>query len=245
MNVPDNKIVAIPFWQGDQTDLEECVVSFKGMKKRDWFAPHAYYCLPLTIGNQYGFGVKTLYDFTADWNGGERVGDLQIEINGPKDPNQHVNSHFGSGIITLQNRWVFRTPPKINLLTMDPPNIINDGLRNLTAVIETDNLRRDFTFNIKMTRPDRLFVPAGTIISAFIPIPRYFVENFELEDARNIFDHETLIPEWEIQNEFTRLRQGPDMEKPHNAGRLYYNGEDAYGNKYEDHQRTISKGKDL
>ena len=45
----------------------------KPNKKRDWFDPHFYRCLPLTIGNQYGFMISLEYDVTFEWNGGNKL----------------------------------------------------------------------------------------------------------------------------------------------------------------------------
>ena len=53
------------------------------------------------------------------------------------------------GVVTIQNRFTFRTPPDVNLMTINPPNYWIDGIQHMTGVIETDNLRRDFTFNLK------------------------------------------------------------------------------------------------
>lgn len=243
MIIPENTIAAMPH-RNDNGNLDDVIIPFAGMKKRDWFSTHAYYCLPLTIGNQYGFGVKTQYNFWAEWNGGRDLEDTVIEFGESENNRQHINSHFGDGIITIQNNWTLRTPPNINLITMDPPNIINHGIRNLTGVIETDNLRRDFTFNLKVTKAnEKIFIPKGTIISAFMPIPRFFVEEFSVVNAMDLFDEQVLKEEWDIQEKFSELRTGPDTEKPHQSGRLYYNGEDAYGNKYKNHQRTIGKKK--
>ena len=113
------------------------------------------FCLPLTIGNQYGFAIRSLYDFEAEWNGGNDKKDLIVTLNEqPPLGKQIISSHFGMGVITIQNRFHFRTPLGVNMMTMDPPNIINPYLRNMTGVVETDNLRRDFTFNIRITVPN-------------------------------------------------------------------------------------------
>ena len=63
IQVPENKIVTIPENDIFNNSMELIVESFKGNKKRDWFVKHAYFCLPLVIGNQYGFGIKSLKAF--------------------------------------------------------------------------------------------------------------------------------------------------------------------------------------
>lgn len=225
----------------DKNLVFSIVEPLKKISKRDWFTDHFYYCLPLLIGNQYGFIIKSSVDFTATWNGGSSIDDLKIEIHDfPTQNIQHIKSHFGSGIITVQNRFHFRTPPGINLMTMNPPNYLIPGMQNLVGVIETDNLRRDFTFNIKITTPNvPIKIIKGQPISAFIPIPRYFVDGFELKFAEDLFDNEIIKNERIQGKKFGNLRSTVDQLKPHAAGRLYQKGEDANGNKFKDHQTKL------
>ena len=78
--VPDNTIAVIPNATGYTELYEDIIEPLHGKFKRDWFVKHAYYCLPLTIGNQYGFLIKSLYDFNILWNGGTDAGNLTIEF---------------------------------------------------------------------------------------------------------------------------------------------------------------------
>ena len=57
----------------DPTLTQERILDIvkKPDKKRDWFSSHFYRCLPLTIGNQYGFTVSSEFDITFEWNGGD------------------------------------------------------------------------------------------------------------------------------------------------------------------------------
>lgn len=241
--VPDNVIAIVT--QGDKfrDSVNEIVEPLIGNKKRDWFNSHFYYCLPLIIGNQYGFIIRSYYTWTALWNGKEDNEAITIDIENP-DPDQHqlVSSHFGSGIVTIQNRFHFRTAPGINLMTMNPPNFILEDIQNLTGVIESDNLRRDFTFNLKITTPDKLIkIHKGQPIAAILPIPRYFVENFRLKIDNELFSEETIKYERIMGSKFSFERQGPDTKKPHGAGRRYWKGEDADGVKFNDHQTRLKK----
>jgi hypothetical protein len=242
--VPDNKILIIPFPSETEQDTlyTEIIKPLKGEIKRDWFNSHFYYCLPLNIGNQYGFLVTSHYDFDATWNGkmGES-GDITIDI---KNYNNHrvqiIESGFGNGILTIQNHFHLKTPPGINLMTIQPPNMFVPGTVAMTAVIETDQLRRDFTFNLKFTDPGRkISFKKGDPLGAFIPIPRYFVDNFQIEPASKYFDKDIITNEHLDGNELGRQRSHEDLEKPHMAGRKYFNGEHAFGEKYSDHQKKI------
>ena len=236
-----NKIVAIPHSKGVPYGCETEYVSLKDRKKRNWFSDHAYMCLPLVIGNQYGFIVRSMHSFEAYWDGGESLESTKIHFT-EKDTaaTQQINSHFGSGILTIQNSFTLRTPENVNLMTINPPNSFIDGLGHMMGVIETDNLRRDFTFNLKFTRSNHLVtVNRGDWIGCFIPIPRYFVDSFEMVNAKDYLTQEQIDEETKCMRDFGKERSGPDKSKPHAAGRRYFNGEDVYGNKFPDHQKRV------
>ena len=240
--VPENTIVVVTEAdEFDQTALDS-IQPLKGQVKRDWFVKHAYYCLPLTIGNQYGFAIRSLYDFTAFWNGGPNPSDLIVSVGSNNNPNrQLISSHFGMGVITVQNRFHFRTPPGINLITINPPNIFNPHLQNLTGVVEADNLRRDFTFNLKVTSPNvQVSVKAGDLISCVLPIPRFTVENYEMKMANELFPQLIIDAERATGMAFAAERSGPDTTKPNGNGRRYANGVDIYDNEFYKHQKNIN-----
>lgn len=242
ISVAENTIVAIPHSGHVQISSSEQYQQLKGEKRRDWFSDHAYLCLPLTIGNQYGFVVKSAHTFDVIWNGGPNLTDTKIimhDFDGDHK-NQHINSHFGLGIVTVQNAFTLRTPQGVNLMTINPPNYFIDGIGHMTGVVECDNLRRDFTFNFKITRPNHTIrVNRGDWIGAFIPIPRYFVDSFQMIDAKDILTPEQIAGEQKASKDFGKERNGPDKEKAHQAGRRYFQGEDVYGNKFVDHQKRI------
>ena len=245
--IPEDKIAIVPMVEHDKESIPVIVESLRGRIKRDWINEHAYYCLPFVIGSQYGFIIKSAISFTAVWDGGEWPDATTVTIHDQKlnskgHPMQFVASHFGTGIITLQNRFYFRTPLGVNLMTINPPNWFMPHLQNLTAVVETDNLRRDFTFNLKITTPNvEVKVNAGDIISAFIPVPRFFVDKFELALADEILSKEAIEADLDQGQKFNAERAGPDTQKPHQAGRRYFKGIDADDNPFYQHQQRIKK----
>jgi hypothetical protein len=230
---------------------KEIIDDFKGNPKRDWFTPHFYYCLPILIGNQYGFGIKSLYNFKAIWDGGSSRDSIKIEIEDyPKSYfAQRVESHFGHGVITLSNYFVLRTEPGMNLMILPPANHYNSNLISMTAVVETDNIRRDFTFNLKIMEPNKeVIVKKGDVLSSFIPIPRYFIDKFELKPAEKIFSQNTINLEFNDIKEFGRQRSDENnMSKDityrpgMGFGRKYFKGIHAFGKKFVDHQIKINK----
>ena len=239
MEIEENTILAVSHHDDWEKSIDDICGSLKGEKRRGWFIPHAYFCLPLVIGNQYGFIIRSQLDFWAIWNGGEAPEDVTVVCH-PNDGTQSIEAHFGMGTITITNHFHFRTPPGINLMTINPPNYFIDGIHHLTGVIETDNLRRDFTFNLKLTRPDHpIYIKKGTPVGCFLPIPRYFVDSFDLKSAKEVLTNKEIEDERKIGMEFGAERMGPDKEKPNQCGRRYRNGEDCRDNKFLDHQKTI------
>lgn len=242
IEVPINKLVTISERDEFINSADDIVIPLKGLKKRDWFVDHAYFCLPLVIGNQYGFAIKSLHSFSVYWDGGNASNNVKIEFL-DKSPNSHyqfVRSHFGMGTVTIQNRFTFRTPPGVNLMTINPPNYWIDGIHYMTGVVETDNLRRDFTFNLKITRPNQtIHVKKGDLIGCVIPTPRYFVDSFDLVKGEDLFTKEQIEEERRAMQDFGKERSTIDRTRPHGNGRRYFNGEDVYGNKFKDHQTKL------
>lgn len=241
--VPENVIAVVAQADTFRHSVHQIVEPLLGNKKRDWFNPHFYYCLPLLIGNQYGFVIRSYYAWTAIWNGGEGLDAVTITVEDSDiDPHQVVSSHFGSGIVTIQNRFHFRTAKNINLITVNPPNFLLPHMQNLTGVIETDNLRRDFTFNLKITTAhQQIRIGKAQPIAAILPIPRFFVENFQLQLDQQLFPDAVINAELQMGSKFCVERQNEDLKNPHQAGKRYWKGEDADDNKFENHQLSLHK----
>jgi len=250
MLIPETTISAISYeerWQ-DQKYIDQVFESLKGKSKRDWFINHAYHCLPLVIGNQYGFVVKSLYDFEVEWSGGNAVDDVSVKIlNSPEEYKQtynlqSINPHFGMGTFTIQMPYQLRTPTGVNLMTINPPNSFIDGIYHMTGVVEADNLRRDFTYNLRITRPNhKIKIGKGDYIGCIIPYPRHFIDNYQIVDATKVSSQADVEAERECARAFGIERSTKDREKPNGNGKRYWRGEDIYGNKFSDHQNGLDK----
>jgi Family of unknown function (DUF6065) len=118
---------------------------------------HAYRCLPLAIGNTYGWQLMLPVDVDAAWNGGPAQDDVRVSC---AHPHQAI-SNFRHGVITFDVSYIFRTSPGYHLLVMGPSNTVKDGVAPMTAVIEADWLPYTFTFNYVFTRPGRVTWKAG------------------------------------------------------------------------------------
>jgi len=250
MIIPETNIVAIsyePQWQ-TQDYIDSVFQSLKGCSKRSWFIDHAYHCLPLVIGNQYGFIVKSLYDFEVIWDGGDSVESVKVTILNSQEEYrktynlQSINSHFGMGTFTIQMPYQLRTSPGINLMTINPPNYFIDGIYHMTGVIETDNLRRDFTYNLRITRSNyTIKINKGDYIGCIIPYPRHFIDKYNIIDATKIFDNESIQKERDCAKAFGVERSTIDQQKKHRNGKRYWRGVDIYDNRFTDHQIGLDK----
>lgn len=242
LKVPEKTLLCITEYDVHNDSVKEIIENLKTHKKREWMSQHAYFCLPLTMGNQHGFVIKSYYDFELLWDGGESSNNLQIKLGADYTPNgnQIISSHFGLGIITIQNRFALRTSEDVNLLVFNPPNYFIDGLHSLTAVVETDNLRRDFTFNLKTTRVNQwISVKKGQPIAAVLPYPRKFIDNFEVKLANEIIERQIIEEERRTVNYFARERSEIDSKFPGGNGFRYMDGEDIYGIEFKDHQKKL------
>lgn len=237
--VPKNTIIVVPHVTDNDGFYTEIIEPLKGNPKRDWFNPHFYYCLPLTIGNQYGFIIKSLIDFDVIWDGTENNPNISF-IDNSNSNKQIIQTGFGSGIVTIQNRFALKTSPGINLMTIQPPNMFIPGCVSMMGVIETDNIRRDFTFNLKVTVPNlKISVRKGDPLGAFLPIPRNFVENFNLGLIQDIFPAIVHENEVEESNRLSLERNTTDKDKTHQSGRRYFNGTHSDESKYTNHQKKL------
>lgn len=240
--VPDNKILVIPHSPDNDGFYKDIIHSLKGDIKRDWFNSHFYYCLPINIGNQYGFVIRSMRDFEVTWDGSfDNDKDLTINfLNEDNADKQHIKGGFSNGVLTVQNYFALKTPLGVNLMTIQPPNMFIPACVAMTGVIETDQIRRDFTFNLKITVPNyKITIKKGDPLGAFLPIPRYYVDNFEVDLVTNVFDKSLQLNETAEVVELSRQRQNEDLEKPHKSGRKYFNGIHAYGELYKDHQKKL------
>jgi hypothetical protein len=240
--VPDKTIAVIPLEGFDFSKLSEFMKPLRDERKRDWFDKHFYRCLPLAIGNTYGFIFYLPFDLNVFWSGYSNPEALVMRS--PNDqpfrhtPHVGAISHFGHGILTVELPIMLRTPPHVNLMTISPPNYPLAGLSPLTGVIESDNLRHTFSLNIRVNVVDTwVNIPKNCPIMGLIPVPRYFCDQFVVECADNLFDKETIEGEIYAQKQHaavrSHLRASSQTKK---VDMSYYTGTDIFGNRFADHQ---------
>lgn len=236
-NIPD-KTIAYFFDRCDNSEKDINRFIEKLDIKRDWFTSHFYKCLPITIANSYGFSVKSEFDFKAVWDGTSNRDSVEITT---EESNKNlypiVDSRFGSGIITLTYPFQLRTPPGVNLMTINPPNVVIPNVTVMSGVVEADNLRWFFTFNLKLQQPNiETHFKKNQALSTFIPIPRYYADGFDLINFKDIVSEDEYQKELDASMHFSYKRNEIDILLPDKAGRDYYFGRDVYGNIFPDHQ---------
>jgi hypothetical protein len=112
-------------------------------------------CLPLLMANESGWVLPVPAALTVVWDGG--VGRDAIKVKYADDTpayQQIASSHFGSGVLTFDVPYLFRTSPGYNLIVRGPTNWPKDGICALDGIVETDWSVATFTMNWKLTRPD-------------------------------------------------------------------------------------------
>jgi hypothetical protein len=242
VRVPDKKILLLTNHESFDNAYNNILVP--GEKKRPWFTDFFYFCLPLSMGNQHGFIVHSMYDVLIRWRGADSTSDLSVFVDYGDETHvrlQTFESHFGSGILTMQMQYTMRTPENVNILVKEPPNYpLPTGLSVMNAVVETDQLRRDFTFNFKVTEPHYdIFIPKGTPLASVLPYPRYFHDGYEVEVSKDANELDAFRKTLEY---YTKERQ--EEYKAGGAPSLrYMKGEDIFGNMFTEHQKSLDGGR--
>ncbi len=232
--VPENTIYLVP----DQLEFINPTYFEKCTSKRAWFSSYFYNCLPIVFGNQHGFLLRSTNSYVVRWDGSDANDGVAVHrLDGSRRDDLIVESHFGHGILTVQSRQYFRTPKGVNMMVKAPPNYPVHGLSWMDAVVETDNLRRDFTFNIRITRPQMdIYIPKGMPVGCIVPYPRFFLDKYELKPLTDPVEVAKAI---ETANNYGIEREQYDGEKP----RLrYMEGKDIYDTFYDMHQKSLDSG---
>ena len=202
----------------------------------------AYRCLPLNIANQNGWMLTCRTEIEAYWYGGRTKPDIEVRYFG--QPDNHVSSHFGEGVLTFSVPFIFRTPPGINLWVKGPTNFIKDGIQALEGVVETDWSPATFTMNWQFTRPfEWIRFKKDEPFCMIVPIPRGLTESFA---PRKLSIHTN--PELKAQynkwdSERRTFLEGLDKKVPEIVARSwqkeYFQGKSPDGSKAGQHQTKL------
>ncbi|MFZ5790976.1 MAG: DUF6065 family protein [Pseudomonadota bacterium] len=203
----------------------------------------AYRCLPLNIANAHGWEILCPAAFSARWNGGTQLGDVDIRC--AAELALQPTSVFGHGIITFHLHGIFRTEPGWNLFVGGPPNRPKDAIYPLSGVIETDWAPYTFTMNWRFTRPHCwVSFDEGEPFCFVFPVQRGLLDSVEPE-IRDIASEPALQADYEAwsreRTRFSdRLNITGSSEQKERWQKRYYRGIDMRGKPgIADHQAKL------
>ena len=208
-----------------------------------------YRCLPLSMANQAGWLVRSPFNFHVMWRGKRDVQSLQITCDDRLDPfetklfGRAIQSHFGSGVMSVVLPWLFRTPPGIGLWVHGPANWPIDHVYPLEGLVETNWTHQTFTMNWKvMKRNSQIYFKKGDPLCALTPFPLDLLESLEPE-IRSIESDPDLNARY---TEAARERKST-LRKTATEGEVgfelhYMRGEVGDGARREDHRTKLKLG---
>lgn len=205
---------------------------------------YAYRCIPVGVANTVGWEILNPVHCDFYWNGDIKAEGVRVQHYETKLTNS-PSSHFGSGIVTWNIPFVFRTPPEVGLMVTGPANHLKDGMVPIEALVETDWLPNSFTMNWKITVPEKLVTfEKGEPICRIFPYPKNYVDQFQIE-IRNLKDDPEFgerVADWEVQRREGRskvdLGQG-EVDYKEAFDTLYAKGRDVAGNVADDHKNIL------
>lgn len=204
----------------------------------------AYRCLPLTIANTMGWEVLCPVDVHAEWNGGNDLEDIKVEIGEPAwGEGRFASSHFGYGVLTFHLGYLFRTEPGIGIWARGVPNLAKDGIAPLDGIIETDWVPFTFTMNWRFTRPGTIEFKKDEPFCFLTLIGYRQLEQVEpeivmLEDAPDIRDQFYAFKESRNAFNAALKRQDPGAVKE-GWQKWYFRGEPPTGQASPHHTSKI------
>jgi hypothetical protein len=200
-------------------------------------------CLPLLIANQAGWELLNPVAFSAIWDGTDTIEAVRIwpHVWGEQPV---AITHFGSGIVTWNPPYLFRTPPGWNLLARGPANRPKDAIAALEGIVETDWTCSAFTMNWKFTRPAQVVTFArDEPFALLVPTRRGELERFEptIREAVQEADTYLRFHEWSrSRNAFLRALQIPGSEAEQESWQRHYMlGVDVDGTEAPEHQTKL------
>ena len=209
--------------------------------KRGWMdrtpENYAYRCIPLSAANSMGWEILNPVSCEFRWNG--LTPHAQVFVYRERELRFGPKSHFGTGVVTWELPFLFRTPPDYGLVVTGPANHDHAHITPLDGFIRTDWLPFPFTMNWRITSPD---VPVrfeeGEPIARVFPYPLELLDNtgIELHDLDEDPDFKSQFDDWGKQRQqnyqarqhklnTTRPGENPDLDTLWN--RQYVKGKGA------------------
>jgi hypothetical protein len=166
--------------------------------RRPWMdeSPYAYQCLPLVVGNQWGWQIGCPCDVRVTWDGSPSPLGLSVEVAPPYD--SAIQSRFGQGILTFSPPWLFRSPPGWDLYCKGPSNTWKANAAALEGVIETWWLPYTFTLNWKLMAAGTAEFHCGEWLAQLFPVPHGTFQGASAVEMRldDVPDVKTAYAHW-------------------------------------------------
>lgn len=139
---------------------------------------YAYRCLPMIIGNSYGWEIQSNSEFIVKYDGGTSADAIQIiKISGSTFP----ESHFGNGVFTWHTGYLFKTEYPYGLYITGKPNTEASSAIPLTGIVETYWLPFTFTMNWTFTQKGLFHMKPGDTVCQIFPVDMTLFNNIEAE----------------------------------------------------------------
>jgi hypothetical protein len=140
--------------------------------KREWATdlpyPHAYKCFPITLANQFGWGISFPDDIMFRWNGNYNALDNNIEV---FSGHKWLSFTRGWGIVSFHTGLVFKTDENLTMLGYPVPNQFIDGFQVFTSLISTSFFQKPYQLAGQITRAKEMItIKAGTPVGAIMPV---------------------------------------------------------------------------
>jgi len=189
--------------------------------KRDWMdrtpENYVYRCIPLSAANTMGWELLNPVDCEFRWNG--LTPQEQLFVYQQRKMRFGPRSHFGSGVVTWDLPFLFRTPPEYGLVVTGPANHEKADITPLDGFIRTDWLPFPFTMNWRITSPDKTIrFDEGEPIARIFPYPLGLLDemNLELHDLSENPEFEKEFNQWSTQrqNSYRKRQQSAKTMQP-------------------------------
>lgn len=143
---------------------------------------YAYRCIPLSAANTMGWEILNPVTCEFFWSG--MTDHRQMHVWTDKPHRWAPRSHFGSGVVTWELPFLFRTPAEWGMVITGPANHDKAGITPLDGFVRTDWLPYPFTMNWRITDATRTIrFEAGEPIARIFPYPLAPLDEFEVQVA--------------------------------------------------------------